>query len=341
MTLVAALRCPDGCVVCADSQETVGQYRVSVQKIEPFEAGAFQVAIAGSGENGDLIDDFVQRIRDTLGTSTISTLTEFKALVQSEIHEFLDVEVAAYTKQEKRMSFIVCARTHGPPPKYEVWKLSARRLKPVSEYALVGWDIEIYKHEVKRFYNASLPMQQVVLLALRLLSLAKRTSNLVGGATRMVICKDSGLWTENETWIKSLEDRVAIFDSQLHRLFLACPDLSISRIQFFNVLQDIDRSLIHLREEYLEETARYMIGLMSDPSYRGHPYLTMPVGSKITLRGDGRMGIEAPSPEEQALLRSIHEAVSKELEQQDPQPTTTDPSRPPPSPESPGGSDES
>jgi ATP-dependent protease HslVU (ClpYQ) peptidase subunit len=66
MTLIAAFRCgtPDdpGVVVCADSQETYGHYRVTVEKIKPRAAGQYDLIVGGAGNTGVLIDGLADAI---------------------------------------------------------------------------------------------------------------------------------------------------------------------------------------------------------------------------------------------------------------------------------------
>jgi len=69
MTLVAAFRCDEGVVVCADSQETVAldihsQYRVRVTKIKPQDAGEYEIVIGGEGNSGPLVDRFALELLD-------------------------------------------------------------------------------------------------------------------------------------------------------------------------------------------------------------------------------------------------------------------------------------
>ena len=61
MTLIAAFRCHEGVVICADSQETIGDWRAPVKKIIHKDVGEYQVAVGGAGDDGALIDVFVQR----------------------------------------------------------------------------------------------------------------------------------------------------------------------------------------------------------------------------------------------------------------------------------------
>ena len=48
VTLIAAIRYVDGVVLCADSQETVGDYRVSVDKIKPRDCNHYELVVGGA-----------------------------------------------------------------------------------------------------------------------------------------------------------------------------------------------------------------------------------------------------------------------------------------------------
>jgi hypothetical protein len=51
MTYIAAFRSPDGIVLSADSQETIGTYKMSVDKIALVDFGNHQLAIGGAGQS--------------------------------------------------------------------------------------------------------------------------------------------------------------------------------------------------------------------------------------------------------------------------------------------------
>jgi hypothetical protein len=85
MTLIVALRSPDGAVIAADSQETVEGRRkanlihYSVQKIAAETMGNFTLVIGGAGD-GELIDAFQERFRTAMPSSAATTIKEFKSL---------------------------------------------------------------------------------------------------------------------------------------------------------------------------------------------------------------------------------------------------------------------
>jgi hypothetical protein len=65
VTLISAWRCHEGIVLHADSQETNGSHRVTVQKLNPEPMGALMVVVTGSGD-GNLIQSFIIRLRRRL-----------------------------------------------------------------------------------------------------------------------------------------------------------------------------------------------------------------------------------------------------------------------------------
>jgi len=156
MTLIASLRCSEGAVVCADSQETVGNYRVTRQKLEPFTAGNFEFVVAGSGEDGDLIDAVVQRFKDNLPSTTLTTLPELKDFFREELLEFNKQEAAVLPKKYRRMKFVIAARSQDPPS-FDLWETSSSRLIRIDKWSLIGREEEIYKRAVGRLFATGMP----------------------------------------------------------------------------------------------------------------------------------------------------------------------------------------
>jgi hypothetical protein len=122
VTLIAGFKCTDGFVLCADSQETYKGYRVSVQKLVPRRCGSFDLALAGSGNNGDLIDALINRVHDNLSSATdIHTLPDLKKFMRREMLDFKKEEAADFSRDDKSMDFVIGARTIDPPA-CEAWK---------------------------------------------------------------------------------------------------------------------------------------------------------------------------------------------------------------------------
>ncbi len=280
MTLIAAFKCSDGYVVCADSQETVGYRRVSRQKITPKKLGNFELAIGGSGDNGPLIDAVVHQIESKIESSAdINKLPELRTLIHNELLNARKNDAQLYPRKYRDVRFVVCASSLSPPA-VEVWHTAASQLIPVEEYCLVGWDEELYEHAARRLYSAGMPITQALLLGMYLLELAENTSNYVRGPTTVVVARDNGLWLEKADRVAALTERIKLFTAAVDRLVLACPDISMSDQEFAGKIKEFQETILQLRGDYLRSVAERIVsqGLESYQS----PYPEIPPGMVLT-----------------------------------------------------------
>jgi hypothetical protein len=116
MTLISGIRCGEGFVICADSQETVDAFRVPRKKLVSKRCGQFDLAIAGAGESGKLIDALVQRVLDNVAATILTDIAALKEFIQHEIQEFNDKEAREYSKSDREMDFLIWAgASYGRP----------------------------------------------------------------------------------------------------------------------------------------------------------------------------------------------------------------------------------
>src|SRR5690348_4164006 len=170
MTLIASGRCADGIVLCADSQETAGDYRLAVLKLEPISMGKFSVVISGSGL-AELIEGFVARLTDRMKGEDTANLQAFKTIVEDEYRSYRRDEIPLHPspKRSKNMILMIGAVSIEG---FEVWKTFNGRLKPLGDYDLIGTDYELYKTILTRFWKAPLHVGQGILAGIHLLALA-------------------------------------------------------------------------------------------------------------------------------------------------------------------------
>ena len=115
MTLIVGIKCDDGYVVCADSQETVPladgtEARVTCQKLVPIPVGKLAVSIAGSGD-ANLIDAFVERLRVGYAASEISSLDACRTVIQGELAAFKKEKRLRRTGGQDPFSFLIGAQS--------------------------------------------------------------------------------------------------------------------------------------------------------------------------------------------------------------------------------------
>ena len=273
MTLIAAFRCDwisPSVVICADTQETVGGVRVAVNKIIPQACGQYVLAFAGAG-NGDLIDSFADSLRLDIARWP-SGLDEnvMRGNIRNVLLDFYENEVALYPAdkaEDKVCHCLVCVK---PKDSAEIhlWELRGSSIVAVSDYALLGIDESIYKHELRRLHTKRLSQGQAILLGAHLFSLAKATSNYVGGETQVVVVGEEGFKQLKPERVLDDERRVAEMNKAIAELVLACPDLSIGGNMFNDLLDDFREQVIQLREQSLAvyPDALLIVDLFSMPA---------------------------------------------------------------------------
>lgn len=249
MTLIAAFRCVEGAILCADQQETVGGVRVAVNKLAPRDCGHYQLAIAGSGD-GDLIEGFSDSYARLIQTWPAG-LDE--ATARHNTREFLldfhANEIALYPSDsagDKLNHFLVCIKPNDSTDLF-LWELRGSVIVSVGDYTLMGVGAAIYKHEIKKLYRGMPRKLQAMLLGIHLFSLAKETSNYVGGQTDVISVSDTGMKQESAEDVAVLERRVAMFNERIAELVLLCPDSTIHDDAIMGRLSNFMDEVIELR----------------------------------------------------------------------------------------------
>lgn len=290
MTLIVALRSEEddgtrGIAICVDSQETITfqgrEYKVSRLKIKPKRCGNFDLAIAGSGNNGDAIDAAVGEIHDAVTQASIARLPELKTFIQATLRKFRKDEAGAYTKADLGFRLLICARSVEPQA-VEAWTTTGSQLEAIPEdppYVMLGWEERLYAHELERAYPAPRSLMQATILALHVLSIAEQTSRYVGSPFRVVVAQPKGMWSEDKAVVSELEQRLGVFAPMLADLMLACPDTTMRSKDFLQKLSLFEAELLQLRADYIQaEGDRFLQG---GSSKQKNPlrHLLLPKGS--------------------------------------------------------------
>lgn len=263
MTLIAAFRCQvgeyPGVIICADTQETVGDYRVAVDKIQPGVAGYYDLVIGGAGNVAALIDGLTDAIKRNVQRWDADLDEEAARLrIERVLLTYHARQVAFYPAEadEKRLRFVICIRDKNTG-NIHLWKTDGTAIEAVTTYTILGWEEAIYDYEVRRFYRPGLWFPQAVYLGLQLFSTAKATSNYVGGDTQVITASHYGMDIEEQVVISELEQYAATFNVALAELVRACPDTSIFKPEFQTILANFEKQAERLRLRYLQRSFAY------------------------------------------------------------------------------------
>jgi hypothetical protein len=281
VTLIAAFRCDVGVIICADSQETVGQdWRVPVDKIKPHEAGGYQVVIGGSGDDGPLIDAFTKQFVKEVGTWKWGLSEEdLGEGIRFSLSNYLENKADVPQGVNIGIDFIVCIRrkTDG---KVFLWKLFgpdvSRGPLIVSEetFTLAGIDFP-YVHEVRRLYRGNAPALRCVLLGVHLFKMAAETSNYIGGPTQVIFMRDTSawpteylqaseevmdmVWVEAPERVRGLEAQMDTLNRMMAELLLICPDTTITSAELKDRLARFQEEVMKLRAKCAQEATEISI----------------------------------------------------------------------------------
>jgi len=294
MTLIAAFRCKndagrDAFVVSAESQQTLGDYRFYLEKLEPIKTGNFVLLIGGSGFD-DLVEAFHLRLTEVLPSSAITTMNELKKLVQAELLDFIRVEVEAFAapKKDKYTRFIIGAfgRT---TRECECWVTKSAQLKSVKKFEIIGVDAPFYRDMADRLHSVDASIGQTVRLSLHLLLIVKRTSNYADGPTSLfVIAPREGIWEEDSAYITEAEQHLKELTSANDAVSVALPNLGLSAVAFEATLQDYVENVRSIRGKYVRSAAARMLEHLQKGEIQSPPYDKFPVGGSFTIERDER-----------------------------------------------------
>jgi hypothetical protein len=256
VTLIAAFKCSDGVVICADSQETLGiplpdrgyaEYRVSVDKIEPLKLGQYNAVIGGAGHS-DLVDGFTETLSDAVQSWDAGLgETELKSKIRLIVLDYHRHEVALCPAEDKQTQFIVCLKDTNETSAVYTWTIRGTSIKRVQTYALIGWDEPIYRHDIDRHYTENQKSLLSMLAGIHVFLLAEKTSNNIGPPTKIVVARPIGFQAIQADEIAKLVQRISDLDSAMDRLRLRLADTTVPLDEFTRDVSEFQTLIMNLR----------------------------------------------------------------------------------------------
>jgi hypothetical protein len=270
--------------LAADSQETVPvfdgnqwvEYRKTVQKIIPRDMGSFSVVVAGTG-NAELIDSFILVLGRKLANPAEQTLNDF-------------VECAEDDRYVK-MLFAAAPKNGGEPG---VWIQKHVRLSPVTAPELIGFEESIYFNMLMRLCGDKRAIQQGILAALYVLTMAEQTSNSVRGPMEVIVIRQNGIWPEGDAYVANMTERLRLYEQQLNSIFLACADTSISPKTLEFQIADFATKAMALHAAQIQRVAQMQVDSGLYIVNDSHPRL--PPGTELTIPESGPITAQCDVP---------------------------------------------
>ena len=276
----------------------------------------------GSGDDGALIDTFIQRFVEDVGTWE-SNLDE-RALernVRVSLSDFLYQEAGVPRGVDVGTDFIICFRnvTDGRIFLWKLWGPTEQRgplIQRVEQWAFAGIGF-LHAGEVAQLYRKNSSAFRCILLGVHLLSLVSLTSNLVGGEIQVVCVSDTvkrawyrlpyhTVYEEEPERVHELQEHIRTFNQRTANLLLDCLDTTIYDEAFEPRLEEYKRDVLLLREEYIVD-AIYRAEKQAALSDVQPPYFDIPASIPSRLHEAARRRLEEDSSRMNSRKSESHE----------------------------------
>ena len=258
MTLIAAFRYQYGFVVVSDSQETVTypsldpnspprQYRVKMDKVKPARVGDYDVVAGGAGDNGPAIDRCERHLLRAIATWVDGPLSDVE--IESRLTGFFSDYLFRFP--DYGVDFLICLK-HKNEKRVSLWDARNDVVNPKERYLLVGWEEEIYDHEVKWLFRPGSWKNHAVLMGLRLFVMAEDTSNTIKSPFRVVsVDEEEGTFVYPSDTVEELQRRIKPFNEAVASVILNAGDASIHDAGLIESLAVFEDEIYNLRERFL------------------------------------------------------------------------------------------
>jgi hypothetical protein len=288
MTLIAAWPVKDGVVIHADSQETVGDYRIEVDKLKPVDIGQFRVIIAGAGPS-KLVESLPIVLSRRIAAA--SSIADFENQTEEALAHFYAHDVKLYPGKKKEVKFFIGA-WHQPSGEYGVWVTENVRLRrlPKDEALMFGCEEPIYWLTAKRLFSEGMSTAQAILAGLYLFTIAEGTSNYIKGPFSVAVVQSNGIHFAEESYVRQATEWLGEYERGLNELFLACADTSIPVHRLEDRITAFSQIALALHRQQIDRLVQSLS--VGDLSKIDDPFPRFPVGVAIGVYGDGTLRVE-------------------------------------------------
>lgn len=260
VTFAAGIVCGDGIVMCADSQETCGDFKWPVKKLVYPKAtlGDFSIMIAGAGF-GPAIDTAAQKIfaRTALNGPNYDQTIRIVEEVLREIHEKDLLYYPTNDKYSLQFSLLIAFNSGGAAG---LFVSNGSLLTRVDSFQIIGTG-EITQFFANMLYKQSslgypaIETTEGAVLATFLVYLAKSQLTSIGGKSQLAIIRygKAGIRFANVWEAPALEP---IFSECLEissRMLIKCANPHLPEKPFGDILREYGKSLRRLKRSIAKQ----------------------------------------------------------------------------------------
>jgi hypothetical protein len=192
MTIAAGVMCPDGIILAADSQETVGEsLKVFKPKLVelPLLSAELKAVVVAAGD-GTFIDVLVERISEQLDLVN-PYVASAKQAIQDAIGRACDEIWPHYTTQadKPKARLIIGVRATDGLMMLDAF---VPMVKTADPYAFIGWGGDLATYKAKQLALAGMPTTVAAPLTAYILDVVKKNVEFCGGDTYLAVITSDG-----------------------------------------------------------------------------------------------------------------------------------------------------
>jgi hypothetical protein len=179
--------------MCADSQETVGEYlKVFKPKLVelPLVSDDLKAVVVGSG-NGDFIDAIVERVSERLDLVP-PQIADAKHAVQIAVGEVCDAVWPHYSTQADKPTAKLLIGIRGVDG-LTLLDIAAPIVKNADRYAFIGWGGDLATYKARQLVLAGMPVAVAAPITAYILDVVKKNVEYCGGDTHLAIISADGV----------------------------------------------------------------------------------------------------------------------------------------------------
>ena|GEM_PF-1775565 len=266
MTICAGFKCPEGIVLCADSEETFGEFlkrstpKIVVKFTGVMEGGdvtAPRAVFACAGDSA-FIDMAVEKVWRKMYCAQHTQADMIDAL-EDELIDIHQKYWPLYPEKE-RPALAMLMGLYVPREQVSelsLWKVDGPIATEVQTYDCIGYGLSLGKYIGDRLYNEQLETSKAAILAIYLLEQAKKSVQFCGGESHVVLVPLPGwICRLSQDRINKVASAFAHFEEQTNRLLLEAPDFQFGEPQLLKAFAGFYEGFPAMQQEVRDILAK-------------------------------------------------------------------------------------
>ncbi len=234
VTIVAGFKCYEGVVLCADTQETIGELskrhipklifepKDHYGKTQALRPDDLAVCFCGAANNGPFVDKLVQNAWEDaqVGTNLDEVCTIIEASIERTYKKYAGIYQTGYCPSADLIYGVKMFKAS------KLFAASGPVVTEQTRYTTGGGGYYMADFLAGRMYEKHLSLRQCVILAAYILFEAKEHVDGCGGESHIAVIRNMGVSGQvNSVNIESLNRMLSESDLALGRLLLKSADL--------------------------------------------------------------------------------------------------------------------